>query len=116
MPPWKLSQFTIPIHDYPCPGSHVLYQTLTRSTVRIDAQGWQVLSGLPDIPSDPRAQSWLKALAQNEYIVPANLHEGSRYIEKLDAAKNDTHNFHVTLSLIQSCNFGCTYCYQGGAI
>jgi len=48
----KLSQFTFPLHDYPQKGEHLLYNVLTRATVKIDDKGFNVLAGLPSVPED----------------------------------------------------------------
>jgi uncharacterized protein len=111
----KLSQFTVLEHDFPQKGWHILYNLLTRNLAKIDDKGWNVLAGLPSVPDDPHAQVWLDALAQGGFVVPAAANEGALHIESLERAKGDTAHLHVTLSLIQKCNFGCTYCYQGGA-
>jgi uncharacterized protein len=110
----KLSQFTVPVHDYPKAGFHLLYNTLTRAVIKIDDQGWSLLDGLPKIPPGDQVQSWLKALGRDGFVVPEGVHEGELYIQRLERGKHNTDHFHVTLSLVQNCNFGCGYCYQGG--
>lgn len=114
MKTWKLSQFTVPLHDYPQTGDHLLYNTLTRATAKINEKGWRVLAGLPQLPDDPDVHGWLNALAKNGFIVPENINEGESYLRRLLQAKGDTDHLHVTLSLIQKCNLGCPYCYQAG--
>ncbi|MBI1930360.1 radical SAM protein, partial [Candidatus Poribacteria bacterium] len=56
----------------------------------------------------------LHALAKKGFIVPQDADEGELYIQGLSQAKDHTEHLHVTLSLIQKCNLGCWYCYQGG--
>jgi uncharacterized protein len=110
----KLSQFTVPLHDYPQAGKHILYNTLTRAMSSIGDNGWHILQGLPSVPNDNDGQKWLETLKENGFVVPLNADEGKLYIQRLEKAKQNTDHLHVTLSLIQGCNFGCSYCYQGG--
>jgi uncharacterized protein len=111
---FKLSQFSTRITDTPDKGQHLLYNTRTRGLVGIDDNGWRLLCELPAIPSDAQRKSWLSALAKRGFIVPQELDEGESYVQRLERAKGNTDRLHVTLSLIQGCNFGCGYCYQGG--
>ena len=111
----KLSQFTVPLHDYPNPGDHLLYNTLTRAMIKMDHDGWSLLEGLPEVSLDNDVKSWLTALGKEGFVVPESVNEGDLYVQRLDKAKGNTDRLHVTLSLIQSCNFGCGYCFQGGA-
>jgi uncharacterized protein len=110
----KQSQFTVCLHNYPKCGSHLLYNTLTRSMVEIDDEGLSLLHNLPEVPSDSRVKEWLISLNEEGFVVPLEANEGELYVQRLDRAKGNTDRLNVTLSLIQKCNFGCTYCYQGG--
>jgi uncharacterized protein len=111
----KLSQFTIPIHNYPSEGKHILYNTLTRAASSINDDGWKVLRNLPEVPANPAVRQWLEALGKHGFVAPEALNEGELYVQRQEQAKANTDYLDVTLSLIQKCNFGCTYCYQGGA-
>ena len=84
----KLSQFTVPLHDYPEAGKHLLYNTLTRAMSRIDDSGWHVLQGLPSVPNDNDGQKWLETLKENGFVVPLNADEGKLYIQRLEKAKH----------------------------
>jgi uncharacterized protein len=110
----KLSQFTLSVHDYPEVGRHLLYNTLTRAVAKVDDEGWEVLQNLPHLPDGEDVREWLTVLAKNGFIVACEADEGTLYIQRLDKARDNTAYFHVTLSLIQKCNLGCGYCYQGG--
>ena len=110
----KLSQFTVPVHNHPAVGRHLLYNTLTRAVSSINDEGWTLLQKLPHTPTQPNATPWLEALAQHGFVVPETLDEGEMYVQRQAQAKTNTDHLHVTLSLVQRCNFGCTYCYQGG--
>jgi uncharacterized protein len=112
--PLKLSQFAVPLHNYPSPGYHLLYHTLTRALIKMDDNAWSVLKGLPSVPAVDEVKDWLASLAKAGFVVPKEANEGERYIQRLEGAKDNTDRLNVTLSLVQSCNFGCGYCYQGG--
>ena len=110
----KLSQFTVPLHDYPNPGDHLLYNTLTRAIVKIDNHGWSLLEGLPGMPAGDHLRDRLIPLGKAGFVVPKSADEGELFARRRDRAKDNTDHLNVTLSLVQSCNFGCGYCYQGG--
>lgn len=103
---WKRSQFTMRLPGYPEKGQHLVYNTLTRATARIDDTGWDKLQNLPGISGDSDFDKWLGQLADGGFIVPQALDEGEGYIQHLQSAKQNTDHLYITLSLIQKCNFG----------
>ncbi len=110
----KLSQFTVPLHNYPNPGNHLLYNTLTRALIKIDDDCWSLLQSLPKVPDGDKTNNFLKTLGRDGFVVPQSANEGKLYVQRLERAKGNTDRLAITLSLVQGCNFGCTYCYQGG--
>ena len=112
---FTLSQFTLIVEDYPKPTRHLLYNTLTRALAEVDDEGLSVLQNLPQLPTKADLATWLAALSKHGFIVHQSVDEGEAYVQRLHKAKQNTSHLHVTLSLVQKCNFGCGYCYQGGA-
>ena len=113
----KLSQFTVVVNDYPKPGQHLLYNTLSRGLIQVDKAEWDVLQNLSkDVPIEGQARALLKPLRDQGFLVPKEIKEGERFLEYLNRSP-DQKGGEVSVTLLtnlQRCPLACGYCYQQG--
>jgi uncharacterized protein len=108
------SRFTTAIADFPAPGTHLLYNALTRAQVLIDDELRAAIAALPGPPAHPRITTALDQLARMGFVVAAE-DDDTRALDTWFAAmRNDDSVLRPTILATYSCNFGCTYCVEDG--
>ena len=114
----KLSQFTVVVNDYPKPGQHLLYNTLSRALIQVDKAELDVLQNLSkDVSIDRQWHPILESLRALGFLVPKAVKEGEQFLEYLNRSP-DQKGGEVSVTLLtnlQRCPLACGYCYQQGA-
>lgn len=106
----RLSKFNIMARDTPEKGSCAVYNTLTRGMVVLKDH---ILKGLEEGLSAGLSSEEVKALEELGVLVPEGVDEDRLLDLYYNQIRFRNSSFNVALLTTASCNFGCSYCYEG---
>ncbi len=109
----QLTRFHVLIRDFPLPGEHVLYNTLTDNLVGLDdrALGWVgSLSGGP--PASALEQEEVDYLSAEGFLVEDEVADDAALRDFMLGMKQGDGVLRLRVLVTENCNFGCPYCYE----
>lgn len=108
----KLSQFTMLMADYPEPGHHLVYNTLSRAMVEVDTPCFSMLSSLGNKEPSASMRPVLQQLQTQGIVAPWELDEAQFYHKKFCQQRSSGKHLHAVILTTLECPMKCTYCYQ----
>ena len=109
----RASQFNAIVENYPRPGRHLVYNTLSQALIELEDAGLELLqSGV----RTQEQESLVETLQQKGLLVSGDYHQGEHYLESLESRRHQLGGpVQITLlTTLEPCFLGCVYCYQQG--
>jgi uncharacterized protein len=109
-----LTRYSVSVPDFPSPGQHLLYNTLTQGIVVVDSGLRAALERLPELPAERQARAALKGLRRLGFLIRSQAQDREaleRYFRDLRAEPSSVQ---ATVLTTYACNFACTYCVEEG--
>ena len=99
----KLSQFTMVMEDYPEPGHHLVYNTLSRAMIEVDTPCLSMLSSLEHKEPSASMTPVLQRLQTQGIVVPWELDEAQFYRRKFYQRRSSEKRLHAVILTTLEC-------------